>query len=183
MQAAPGEPWPHCALVNWLCCRQTLPSQQPPGQVLALQVVPPEQSPDWQVWPAAALHDWQNPPFLPHCVLRVPPRQRPVLMSMQPLQGWQLPLTQVEPLKQDWHWLPPVPQREGVVVVMQTPLEVQQPAGQVLTEQVAAPPPPLPPPVAPPPPPVPFTQAPKLQVSPLTQSWQDAPPRPHCAFV
>jgi hypothetical protein len=47
-QAAPAEPCPHCALVNWLGWRQALPSQQP-WHVDALQVVPPAQMPDWHV--------------------------------------------------------------------------------------------------------------------------------------
>ena len=66
-------------------------------------------------------------------------------MSMQPLQGWQLPETQVLPIWQLWHALPPPPQREGVVVLMHTPFAVQQPEGQVLGEQEEVfPPPPVP---------------------------------------
>ncbi len=169
-QAAPANPWPHCAVVNWLGCRQALPSQQP-AQLLALHVVPPLQTPDWQLWPAAESHVWQKPPLRPHRLFAVPATQLPVLMSRQPLQGWQLPLTQVLPIVQLWHALPPAPQREGVVVVMHTPAGVQQPAGQVLGEQEDVPPPP----------PVPdVTQEPEEE-----QSWlfphcmQAAPLRPH----
>ena len=86
-------------------------------------------------------------------------------MSMQPVHVWQLPVTQVAPLWQDVQVLPPPPQREGVVLVMQTPLAVQQPDGHVLPLQVEAPPPPpLPPPVAPPPPPLLVTHCPALQL-------------------
>lgn len=157
--AAPAKPWPHCAVVNWLGCRQALPSQQP-VQVLALQVAPPLQTPDWQLWPAVESQAWQKPPLRPHWVFKVPPTQLPVLMSMQPLQVWQLPKTQVLPIWQLWHALPPAPQREGVVVLMHTPAAVQQPEGQVLGEQEELLPPP-PPVIAPPPPPVPDTQAPE----------------------
>ena len=44
-QAEPADPWPHCALVNWLGWRQVFPSQQP-WHVEALHVVPPVQMPD-----------------------------------------------------------------------------------------------------------------------------------------
>lgn len=75
-------------------------------------------------------------------------------MSTHPVQGVQLPATQVFPIMQLVHNAPPVPQREGVVLVMHAPLEVQQPLGQVVASHIAIPPP-VPPPVAPPvPPPV-----------------------------
>jgi hypothetical protein len=89
-------------------------------------------------------------------------------MSMQPAHGWQEPLWQVLPIEQLVHAAPPVPQRDGVNTVMQTPAEVQQPDGHVAAEQDPVPPPPPvappPPPVAPPPPPVPERHAPLLQV-------------------
>ena len=97
---------------------------------------------------------------MPHDELEVPAWQAPVLMSMQPAHGVQAPATQVLPIMQLVHAAPPAPQREGVVLVMQTPAVLQQPLGQLAAEQVAAPPPPppLPPPVPPSlpePPPVP----------------------------
>ncbi len=86
-------------------------------------------------------------------------------MSMQPAHGWHEPLWHVLPIEQLVHAAPPVPQREGVKTVMQTPAEVQHPAGQVADVHVPVPPPP---PVAPPPPPapppVPERHAPLLQV-------------------
>ena len=66
-------------------------------------------------------------------------------MSMQPLQDWQLPLTQVLPIWQLWQLWPPLPQREGVVLLMQTPAPVQQPEGHVAAEHELPPPPPVPP--------------------------------------
>ena len=109
----------------------------------------------------------------------MPARHSPVLMSMQPVQDWQVPVTHVEPLTQDVQRLPPLPQREGVVAVMQTPAAVQQPEGQVLGLQVEPPPPP----VAPPPPPVLPTHWPALQLVLPAQSWQLSPFRPHVALL
>jgi hypothetical protein len=85
VQAAPGAPWPHWAFVS--CVTQVLASQQPLGQVGALHVVPPEQRPLWQVWPAPVSQIVQKPPFRPHKLLTVPGRQRPVFVSTQPAQG------------------------------------------------------------------------------------------------
>jgi hypothetical protein len=131
--------------------------------VVALQVVPPKQVPFWQVWPAFMSHAWQKPPILPHWVFVMPPWQTPVLMSMQPAHGVHAPLTQVFPIVQLLQVAPPVPQREGVVLVMHTPAAVQQPFAQLVALQVppsVAPPPP-PPPAAPPPEPPPVAPPPE----------------------
>jgi hypothetical protein len=108
----------------------------------------------------------------------------PVLMSTQPVQGEQLPPTQVLPALHEVQRLPPWPQRAGVVLVVHTPAAVQQPA-QFDGPQLAEPPPPPvtpppPPPVAPPPPPVEV-----LVHTPWRQAWlrpharQVLPLRPH----
>lgn len=82
-------------------------------------------------------------------------------MSTHPAHGVQLPPTQVFPIMQLVQSAPPVPQRDGVVVVMHAPAEVQQPVGHVVASHAGVPPPvpppiapPAPPPVVPPPPPV-----------------------------
>ena len=123
---------------------------------------------------------------------------------LKPEEGVQVPLTQVFPIMQLEQLAPPAPQREGVVVVMQTPAAVQQPVAQVVELQVLAPPPPAPPPVVPPPvpppllpppvpppepPPEPLVQMPPnsaarstlAQVWPLTHTEQLAPPRPQAS--
>ena len=103
----------------------------------------------------------------------MPPWQAPVLMSMQPAHGVHAPLTQVLPIMQLVQAAPPVPQREGVVLVMQTPVALQQPLAHVVALQVppsVLPPPPppvaLPPPVVPPPPPVEPPPPPPVPPSP-----------------
>jgi hypothetical protein len=102
------------------------PSQHP-EQFVELHCAPPVQRPVWQLWPAAWSHVWQKPPLRPHDVLLVPTTQAPVLMPMQPLQGAQAPATQVRPAEHEVHAAPPAPHRAGVVLVMQTPVGVQQP--------------------------------------------------------
>ena len=52
----------------------------------------------------------------------------------------------MEPAWQLVHAAPPVPQRAGVVALMQAPEEVQHPEGQFAAEQLVPPPPPAPPP-------------------------------------
>jgi hypothetical protein len=90
----------------------------------------------------------------------MPPWQAPVLMSMQPAHGVQVPLTQVLPIMQLVQAAPPAPQREGVVLVMQTPVALQQPLAHVVALQVPPSGLPPPPPVALPPPVVPPVQRP-----------------------
>jgi hypothetical protein len=112
--------------------------------------------------------------------------QAPVLRSMQPAHGAQAPLTQVLPIMQLVHAPPPMPQREGVVLVMHTPAALQQPVEQFVALQLPVPPPPpvaepppvaLPPPVAEPPPvalppPVPPPVAvPPVQRPPNSEAW------------
>ena len=114
----------------------------------------------------------------------MPAWQAPVLMSMQPAHAVQAPATQVFPIMQLVHAPPPAPQREGVVLVMQTPAALQQPLGQLLAEQVPPSlpvpppvvPPPVPPPVAPPPVPPPVIPPPPpapvpVQRPPNSEFW------------
>ncbi|PZR12278.1 MAG: hypothetical protein DI536_15345 [Archangium gephyra] len=60
----------------------------------------------------------------------MPGEHEPVPTSMQPLHETQEPPVHVWPPVHCAHALPPVPQRAGVVLVMQTPFSVQQPWGQ-----------------------------------------------------
>ncbi len=148
-----------------------------------MQVVPPEHTPEEQLWPARVSQAWQKPPLRPQAVFEAPATQAPVLMSMQPAQGRQVPLTQVLADGHEMHALPPAPQRAAVVLVMQTPVAVQQPEGQVAAEQLDPPPPvpppvtppPLPPPMAPPPVPPPVTPPPP-PVAPPPPPVEPPPP-------
>lgn len=87
-----------------------LPSQQP-AQLPELQATLPMQTPARQLSPAAVSQARQNSPRTPHWGVLVPAWQLPVLTSMQPAQGVQLPLTQVLPTVQLMQAAPPVPQR------------------------------------------------------------------------
>lgn len=71
-----------------------LPLQQP-AQLAALQPVWLKQLPVVQTWPEPQA--WQKFPLRPQLVRAVPATQVPLEMSMQPEQGAQVPLTQVEP--------------------------------------------------------------------------------------
>lgn len=188
-QAAPPEPWPHWALVKLLDGTQVFPSQQPLGQLVALQVVPPPHTPDWQLCPAPVSQALQKPPLRPHSALVVPASHAPVVRFTQPAQAWQLPATQVWPERQEAHGLPFDPQREGEVVVMHAPVPLQQPEPHVVGPHEEPPPPPVeppppptepppppveppPPPVAPPPPPVPDAR----HARPSAVAWHERPP-------
>jgi hypothetical protein len=70
----------------------------------------------------------------------------------------------VEPAWQLTHAWPPVPQREAVVTVVQTPVALQHPDGQVAAEQLE-----------PPPPPTPDTHWPAAQTWDAPHSWQISP--------
>lgn len=134
-------------------------SQHPVAQFCALQ---PAELPT-HTWvalqvPEPASQLVQNSPALPHLLFAVPVSHRPVLTSMQPVQGVHAPLTQLLPAVQAMQAAPPVPQRLVVPGFWQTPVEVQQPLGQFWALQTAAPPaapplvlPPAFPPLAPPP--------------------------------
>ncbi len=172
--AAPPAPWPHWALVKLLDCTQVFPSQQPVGHEVPLHVLPPLQTPDWQLWPAPVSQALQKPPLRPHALVVVPLSHRPVAKLTQPVHGVQLPPTQVLPVVQATQALPLLPQRDGEVWVMQAPVAEQQPPAQLDGPQVVPPPPPVappPPPVAPPPPPVPVAR----HARPEPEAWHERP--------
>ncbi len=146
------------------------PSQQPSGQVLALQVVPPPQTPFVQAWPWLVSQVWQKPPVRPQAVISEPCLQRPVLMSTQPAQGVQAPETQVLAALQGVQAAPFAPQRAVVVTVTQVE-PLQQPLAQVEGLHTPASPTPasLPKvPPSPPPEPVPPLQRPPKVESALS---------------
>ncbi len=141
---------------------QVAPSQQPSGQVLALQVVPPPQTPLAHAWPCELSQLWQKPPFRPQATISEPGLQIPVLMSTQPAHGVQAPETQVFAALQGVHAAPFAPQRAVVVTVTQVE-PLQQPLAQVEGLHTPASPTPasLPKvPPSPPPEPVPPLQRP-----------------------
>jgi hypothetical protein len=162
-----------------LLSRQFAPSQQPLGQVVALQVPRPEQVPlAWQVLPAP--QTLQSCPGAPHAIAVLPVWQAKVEVSMQPAHAVHTPAEQTSPVGHEPHAAPPVPHRLGVVTVMHVPEVLQQPFAQLVALQVPAMPPPVavPPPVATPPPvePPPVATPPPVVVPPPVAAFTHAPP-------
>jgi hypothetical protein len=116
-------------------------SQQPAGQVAAVQVVVTFWQPwFWQAWPEP--QTWQAPPPLPQVCSVVPGTQAPAAVQ-QPfgqvaVPHWKLSQTfcalHCLPVPQSTQAIPPVPQAAEFVPGMQTPL-MQQPVGQVVASQ------------------------------------------------
>lgn len=112
MHAAPGLPWPHCCAD----CdaggthAPEVKSQHPEGHVCAVHADGVRHAPDWHVC-ADWLQSAQSCPRAPHWVLEVPCAHAPVMRSMQPLHGVQVPPTQVLMPGQVVHIEPLAPQR------------------------------------------------------------------------
>jgi hypothetical protein len=159
-------PVPH-ALVLLPDSQKPRPSQQPVGQVEALQVGPTHAPPEQE---SIGGHGRQAPPPVPHAVRLVPDWQIPKL-SQQPfgqVDGLHVapshaPALQLSPGGQDLHASPSLPHEAVLVPDSQAPETSQHPVGQVEALQG------------------PGSQVwlAGSQTRPVrSQSWQSAPPAP-----
>jgi hypothetical protein len=115
-------------------------SQQPVGQLVALQVMP-MQDPDVHVSPGG--HGSQVSPPLPHDIVVSPASQRPApsqhpVGQVAALQGggWHVPALQLSPGGHAVHAIPPLPHSFVVVPPSQKPSASQQPDGHVAGSHV-----------------------------------------------
>jgi hypothetical protein len=192
LQAAP--PVPQALAVGVV---QVGPEQQPPPQLVELQVVhtPWLQSPGRQLWhDAPPVPHWsavppgrqvvpeQQPAHDEASQRQAPPEQRCPSPQTGPEPHWQVPAAEQESAlaaSQAWQLAPPVPQAAAVAVLQDAP--AQQPVGQEAASQTQVPDEQRWP--AAQAGPEPQAQAPAAeQESALaaSQAPQAAPPEPHC---
>jgi hypothetical protein len=161
-------PVPHAPVLVPVSQKPSL-SQQPMGQLAALQVVPVHAP---AVHESPGGHGTHESPPLPHAEVLVPDSHFPKL-SQHPvpqLTGLQVtpkqaPMKHASPGGHAVHATPPLPHAVELLPVWQTPVESQQPVGHVDALHVVT------------------LHAPPLQLSPTGHDVQALPPVPHAVVL